>query len=152
MNYNEIIGLVQTFDKSSLTKLKFEEGGQIIELEKGHLNKGCTDSNQMIQPAVNHVNETVTASAPVYLSEPTNNNEDIPAPLVGIFYASGAPGDDAFVKIGDRVNRGAPLCILEAMKVMNEVVAPYDLIVREICVSNEALVEFGQPLFKVEKA
>lgn len=74
----------------------------------------------------------------------------ITSPFVGTFYASPSPGKPVYVKIGDKVKVGQPLCVLEAMKIMNEIDADIAGEVVEVCVDNESLVEFGQPLFKIK--
>ena len=75
----------------------------------------------------------------------------IKSPFVGTFYGSPAPGKSAYVKVGDMVKVGQPLCILEAMKIMNEIDSDISGEIVEICVENESLVEYGQPLFKIKK-
>jgi len=75
----------------------------------------------------------------------------VKSPFVGTFYGSPAPGKPAYVKIGDKVKSGQTLCVLEAMKIMNEIDADMAGEIVEICVDNESLVEFGQPLFKIKK-
>ncbi len=74
----------------------------------------------------------------------------ITSPFVGTFYASPAPTKPAYVKVGDKVKTGQALCVLEAMKIMNEIDADINGEIVEICVENESLVEFGQPLFKIK--
>ena len=66
---------------------------------------------------------------------------------MGVFYDRRNPESEPFVQVGDRVKKGDPLCIIEAMKVMNEIASPQDGVIQEILVENEALVEFDQPLF-----
>jgi acetyl-CoA carboxylase biotin carboxyl carrier protein len=74
----------------------------------------------------------------------------IKSPFVGTFYGSPSPGKPVYVKVGDKVKAGQPLCVLEAMKIMNEIDADVSGEIVEICVDNESLVEFGQPLFKIK--
>lgn len=74
----------------------------------------------------------------------------IKSPFVGTFYSSPSPGKPVYVKVGDKVKAGQTLCVLEAMKIMNEIEADKAGEVVEICVENESLVEFGQPLFKIK--
>jgi acetyl-CoA carboxylase biotin carboxyl carrier protein len=74
----------------------------------------------------------------------------IKSPFVGTFYASPSPGKPIYAKIGDKVKSGQPLCVLEAMKIMNEIDSDINGEIVEICVDNESLVEFGQPLFKIK--
>lgn len=80
-----------------------------------------------------------------------SNYHIVKSPFVGTFYASPSPSDPAFVKVGDSVNSGSVLCILEAMKIMNEIESDASGKIVEICVENESLVEFGQELFKIQK-
>ena len=75
----------------------------------------------------------------------------ITAPIVGTFYSAAAPDEPAFVKVGDHVKNGQTVCILEAMKLMNEIRAEYDCEIEAVLVSNEQKVEYGQPLFRVKK-
>jgi acetyl-CoA carboxylase biotin carboxyl carrier protein len=75
----------------------------------------------------------------------------IKSPFVGTFYGSPSPGKPAYVKVGDKVKAGQTLCVLEAMKIMNEIDADVAGEIVEICVDNESLVEFGQPLFKIKQ-
>lgn len=73
----------------------------------------------------------------------------IKSPFVGTFYASPSPGKPVYCKVGDKVKTGQPLCVLEAMKIMNEIDSDINGEIVEICVDNESLVEYGQPLFKI---
>ena len=73
----------------------------------------------------------------------------VTSPFVGTFYASPSPDKDVYVSIGAKVSKGSTLCILEAMKIMNEIESEVSGEIVEICVENESLVEFGQPLFKI---
>lgn len=85
-------------------------------------------------------------------SEPAQSSEkfhEITSPFVGTFYTSSSPDKPAYVKVGDRISKGQTMCILEAMKIMNEIESDISGEVVEICVENEGLVEFGQALFKI---
>ena len=75
----------------------------------------------------------------------------ITSPIVGTFYSAAAPDIPAFVRVGDHVKAGQTVCILEAMKLMNEIQSDYDCEIEAILVSNEQKVEYGQPLFRVKK-
>lgn len=88
-------------------------------------------------------------SAPAAAAD--DNLEPVKAPLVGTFYAAPSPDADPFVQEGQKVSKGETLCILEAMKMMNELTAPYDLIVRRILGVNGEMAEYNQVLFEVEK-
>lgn len=75
---------------------------------------------------------------------------EVTSPFVGTFYRSSSPTADAFVKVGDKISNGKVLCIVEAMKIMNEIEAEVSGEIVEVCVENETYVEFGQTLFKVK--
>lgn len=75
----------------------------------------------------------------------------IDAPLVGTFYTASSPDAQPFVQVGDRVKKGQTVCILEAMKMINEIPAPCDCVIEEVLVQNQALVGFGDPMFRVRE-
>lgn len=108
-------------------------------------------------PAVQHAPAPV-AAAPVAAAAPAKvavvdaNVHVVKSPFVGTFYASPGPGKPAYAKVGDKVKVGQALCVLEAMKIMNEIDADAAGEIVEICVENESLVEFGQALFKIRRA
>lgn len=74
----------------------------------------------------------------------------IKSPMVGTYFESASPKDEPFVKLGDKIHKGQVLCIVEAMKLMNEIESEYDGEIVEICVKNEEMVEYGRPLFKIK--
>ena len=88
-------------------------------------------------------NETIEVSS-------STGGKEVKAPLVGTFYSSNEPGGKPFVSVGDTVKKGQPLCIIEAMKVMNEIESPYDGVIKEIKVQNEEAVGFDQILMVIE--
>jgi acetyl-CoA carboxylase biotin carboxyl carrier protein len=90
------------------------------------------------------------AAAPAKAAASDAGLHIIKSPFVGTFYGSPSPGKPNYVKVGDKVRAGQPLCVLEAMKIMNEIDADLAGEIVEICVENESLVEFGQPLFKIK--
>jgi acetyl-CoA carboxylase biotin carboxyl carrier protein len=83
-------------------------------------------------------------------SHPPQHLKEIKSPMVGTFYSAPEPGADSYVKVGSRVSAGQTVCIIEAMKIMNEIEAEFGGVVREILVENAQAVEFGQPLFRVD--
>ena len=92
-------------------------------------------------PAPQPAAQAAPAAAPAAQGTPLNS------PMVGTFYRSSAPGAKPFVEVGDKVKKGQVVCIIEAMKLLNEVEAESDGVVKEICAENGQPVEFGQPLF-----
>jgi acetyl-CoA carboxylase biotin carboxyl carrier protein len=107
---------------------------------------------QHVQPMPTHTQTAAHATtAPKTAAATDANLHVIKSPFVGTFYASPSPGKPIYVKVGDKVKPGQTLCVLEAMKIMNEIDADIAGEIVEICVENESLVEFGQPLFKLKK-
>ncbi|WPU65544.1 acetyl-CoA carboxylase biotin carboxyl carrier protein [Peredibacter starrii] len=110
-----------------------------------------------VQPIVHQAPVAMAAPAPVAAAAPAKAAANdaglhvIKSPFVGTFYASPSPGKPVYAKVGDKVKTGQPLCVLEAMKIMNEIDSDVNGEIVEICVDNESLVEYGQPLFKIRK-
>lgn len=105
------------------------------------------------QPIVHHVSAPAVAAPAPVSAKATSSDAGlhvITSPFVGTFYSAPSPGKPVYVKVGDKVKVGQPLCVLEAMKIMNEIEADVNGDVVEICLENESLVEFGQPLFKIK--
>jgi len=151
MTFKEIKELITIFDESNLTKLNIKDNEFKIELDK-------TASTTTIQPQV--VKEVVSApqtttptpQAPAVTNTPAEvSGETINSPMVGTFYKSPAPDAPAYVKVGDKVKAGQTVCIVEAMKIMNEIQAEYDCEILEILVEDGQAVEFDTPLFKVKR-
>ncbi len=97
-----------------------------------------------------HATSHASAAPQPITKAPADKLHVIKSPFVGTFYASPGPGKPAYAKVGDKVKAGQPLCVLEAMKIMNEIDSDIAGEIAEICVENESLVEFGQPLFKIK--
>ena len=143
----EIIGI---FKESGLKKMEISEttgeGTYSVKLES------CAEG---VQPVPVQYVQAAPAMPVAESAEPTseikvyNKYRDVKSPMVGIFYAAPSPDAEPFVKVGSKVNKGDTLCIIEAMKLMNDVVAEEDGEIVEICAENGALVEFGQILFKI---
>lgn len=97
-------------------------------------------------PATTAAPAAVPAPAPA----PVSNLVEVKSPMVGTFYKSPEPGAEAYVKVGSRVTTGQVVCIIEAMKIMNEIESEVQGVVREVCVENAQPVEFGQVLFRLD--
>lgn len=158
MNFNEVKELVSMIDSSSLKSFELTLDNCNIKMNK----TGNAFSNNSVQsetinvgtpvvpaPAVSaHVQTEEAPAAPATKTEDLSGNI-VKAPLVGTFYISSGPGKEAFAPVGKKVKKGDVLCIIEAMKIMNEVVSDFDGEVKEILAENEQLVEYGQPLFRI---
>lgn len=156
--------LLNEFKESDLTEFEMETAELRLRFGRGvNAGGGMASGNSFAQnnPAAERVSGN--AAAPAATAEGTANIESAPAaaaddnlepvkaPLVGTFYAAPSPDADPFVQEGQKVSKGETLCILEAMKMMNELTAPYDLIVRRILGVNGEMAEYNQVLFEVEK-
>ena len=136
MNLEEIEKLMKLLENSTLSYLEIEENGIKIKLDK---NSGVREvSKPNVEETTNSLPKEVV-NAPV--------GKEVTAPLVGTFHQ--APYKDAkpFVEVGQKVKKGQKLCIVEAMKVMNEITSPYDGTILEIKVKENDVVEFGKTLF-----
>jgi acetyl-CoA carboxylase biotin carboxyl carrier protein len=141
-----------------LSELKFEDKSFKIEMKFPYTSVTQVDAPMAMQPVAMKaapVQEAPVAATPAATEKAqpkpssSENLHEITAPLVGTFYASSSPGKDAFVTVGSKVSVGQTLCIVEAMKIMNEIECDVNGEIVEICVGNENVVEYGQLLFKV---
>ncbi len=152
MDFKEIKELIRVFDKSELNKLKVKEGEFEVAMQKGFEGGTVvtTSAPAAVAPAaqapVAAPVAAATEAAPAAISGDTINS-----PMVGTFYAAPSPEASDFVKKGDTVKKGQTLCILEAMKIMNEVEAEFDCKIVDILVENGNPVEYDMPMFVVEK-
>ena len=145
MDLEKIEGLVKIIENSSLTEFSIKDGETKITMSK------------LTHPPVIAAGVPAAPMAPAQpaaaeeKAEAADEFELILAPIVGTFYSAAAPDVPAYVKVGDHVKAGQTVCILEAMKLMNEIEADYDCEIEAVLVSNEQKVEYGQPLFRVKK-
>lgn len=146
MHQAELLKLIKAFDSSGLSKLRWAQDGVNVELEKA---SAAADAAPAINKPTAAMGKTVTQPKTEQEIQPTIVGMPVKAPLVGIMYNAPAPGSAPFVKEGQQVKKGEVLCIIEAMKMMNELLSPIDGIVTRIYVNNETMVAFDQILFEV---
>lgn len=144
MNVEQIVELIQAVSASSIGELNYEEGNLKISLKKEE-NKTVLTSAEPVSCAV---------PKPMVVSEtkaelPAADEKVIKSPLVGTFYAAPAENAEPFIKVGDQVQEGKVLGIVEAMKLMNEIESEFDGVIEKILVENGEIVEYGQPIFVV---
>ena len=139
---------VAGFKESGLAKMEIsesnEEGNYSVKLENAVA--AAPAPVQFVSLPEPKQEEAQAASAEI---KDFNKYRDVKSPMVGIFYTAPSPEAEPFVKVGQKVKKGDTLCIIEAMKLMNDVVAEEDGEIVEICAENGSLVEFGQVLFKI---
>ena len=149
MNIEQIEKLVEVIENSSLTEFSYKDDEVKITMSKLDHAPVIAGGVPMTAPMAG-----AAVSTAVSVERAAEESEDeavlITSPIVGTFYAAPAPDAAPFVKVGDRVKNGQTVCILEAMKLMNEVESEYDGVVTAILVENEQMVEYGQPLIVVK--
>ena len=154
MKYEELRELITHIDESSLAYVDVETESHhvIISKEVPQMRMKQEDSPQaqaIIEPSVE--NEVRTVEIPKENVEIEVKGEVIEAPMVGVVYLQATPDADPYVKVGDKVEQGDVICIVEAMKLMNEIQAPFSGVITEVFVQNEEVVEYGQPLLRMER-
>lgn len=146
MDLEKIEGLVKIIENSSLTEFTYKEGDLKITMSKLDHPPVVAAGAPMMAPPLQ-----AAAAAADAAKEEEDEQLFITSPIVGTFYSAPAPDAPAFVKVGDQVKNGQTVCILEAMKLMNEIQSEFDCEIEAVLVSNEQKVEYGQPLFRVKK-
>ncbi len=144
--------LLELMDKNKLTEIEIKKGD-----EKILLKRELPQPPQVVTAPVMHAPAAAptagvpaTGAAPEAAEQATSNLIDIKAPMVGTYYATPSPDSDAYVEIGSKVSEQDVVCIIEAMKVMNEIKAETEGTIAEICVESGQAVEYGQVLYRVE--
>ncbi|EGQ1600163.1 acetyl-CoA carboxylase biotin carboxyl carrier protein [Staphylococcus pseudintermedius] len=153
MNFKEIKELINILDNSNLTEISIEDKGTTINLkkEKEIVTQQISAPQQMVAPTVTAEPVQVNAaSVDTPTTEADASLKTITAPMVGTFYKSPSPEESAYVQIGDQVTPDTTVCILEAMKLFNEIQAELAGEIVEILVEDGQMVEYGQALFKVK--
>jgi acetyl-CoA carboxylase biotin carboxyl carrier protein len=156
MNLEEIKELIRVFGRSKLGKLKLKDGEFEVSMTKEGSEVAVVSAPAQAAPAAAAtVPQAAAPAASESVSSDTQSAElsgdIITSPMVGTFYASPSPDSPPFVKAGDSVRKGQTLCILEAMKIMNELEAEYDCKILEVLVQDGEPIEYDTPLFRVEK-
>ena len=156
MDIRKVKKLIEMLEESQLNEIEIKEGEESVKLVKA--------TTVPVQEQIVTSNIAATASQPTAMNEVTFVESDteestkpetisgktIDSPMVGTFYAAPNPGAKDFVSVGDKISEGDVLCIIEAMKMMNEVKADSSGIIKQVLIENAEPVEFGQPLFVIE--
>lgn len=159
MDLKDIFELIDKFDESGLSEIRYKQENESIHLKKGYEPQFVSPAQfgqlpAAIQPSGDSqsfpsVNTDARGSASA--SAPADGAEMITAPIVGSFYRSPAPDSPPFVEEGTVVKAGNTICIIEAMKMMNELEADFDMEIVKILVENGDMVEYGSPIFEVRR-
>jgi acetyl-CoA carboxylase biotin carboxyl carrier protein len=152
MNLDSLKQIVKVAKEEGVAELKVESKDFKVEVRFSTGTTAPVHHVQHVAP-VSHSSAVAATTAAPAASKAVSSDAGlhvIKSPFVGTFYSSPGPGKAVYVKVGDKVKTGQALCVLEAMKIMNEIDADVAGEIIEICVENESLVEFGQPLFKIK--
>lgn len=151
MDLRKLKTLIDLVSESGVAELEITEGEDRVRI----VNRNGAAPVQVHQPVTVAQPMPVPVPAPEVAPAPASTapqqtGTPLTSPMVGTFYRAPSPGADPFVKVGDTVKKGQVVCIIEAMKLLNEVEADMDGTVKEVCVENGQPVEFGQSLFIIE--
>ena len=164
LDHDDLDRLIEKISTSDIREFSLEGEDFKLEIKRNLFGQNHSTNNSTIN---NSLEKQITAfqSAPTENITIPNNTEvsqiappgrsdltDITSPMVGTFYRAAAPGDDPFVDLGSKVNTGQTICILEAMKLMNEIESEFNAEIVEILVENGTPVEFGQVLMRVKQS
>ncbi len=163
LDHDDLNHLIEKISSSDIQEFYLEGEDFKLEIKRNLANKHQIIQRQASNDDVSHGNENQLTRSDDLLSPlpepgpsvaPPGRSEllDITSPMVGTFYRASAPGEDPFVEIGSSISVGQTICILEAMKLMNEIESEYNGVVVEVLVDNGTPVEFGQVLMRVKKS
>jgi acetyl-CoA carboxylase biotin carboxyl carrier protein len=144
MDIRKIKKLIELVQESGINELEISEGEESVRICRG---------GTLVQAPMMHAAPAAPTAAPVaaeVAAPAAISGHVVRSPMVGTFYASASPDSPVFVAVGQHVNAGDTLCILEAMKMMNQIEADKSGVIKEILASNEDAIEFDQPLFIIE--
>ncbi len=143
MNETDIRKYAQLMKELDLTGLEITEDNRVVRLER--------TAPAVIRETAAVSSVPVQAAAPAPTVKEDTDYISVKSPLVGVFYTAPAENADPYVSVGDHVKKGQILCLVEAMKLMNEVTAEEDGVIAEICATNGSVVEFGTELFRIKR-
>lgn len=170
MDFNGIKELIETVNSSDIAYFEYKTNDGHIKMDKSltrNLTEASSNSKEIIikdeketkasVPNTSNENKNISQTQSINKEENKpleDDNENlyiVKSPMVGTFYSSPSPDKDAFVRVGDKVNASSILCIIEAMKLMNEIESEVNGTIKEILVKDGEMVEYGQPLFKIKE-
>jgi len=153
MDIRKVKKLIELLDESGIAEIEITEGEESVRISRYAPGAAVAAAPvAMAAPAPAALAATpAAAAAPAEAAEPEEDGFEVTAPMVGTFYAASSPGAAPYVQVGDRVNEGDTLCIIEAMKMMNQIEADVSGVVKSIRLQNGEPVEFGQTLIVIDQ-
>tara|TARA_R110002167_G_scaffold147955_2_gene340621 strand:- start:272 stop:727 length:456 start_codon:yes stop_codon:yes gene_type:complete len=151
MDIRKIKKLIELVEESGISELEITEGEESVRIHRGVTAAQMAAPMQFApQPQLASAPAPVAQAAPVAEAAPAISGHIMCSPMVGTFYRSSSPGVKSFVEVGQKVNVGDTLCIIEAMKMMNQIESDKSGVIKQILVENQDPVEFDQPMFVIE--
>ena len=150
MDIRKIKKLIELVEESGISELEITEGEESVRIHRGGSTAAAPVQYAAAPMPVAQAAAPVAAAAPAEEAPAEPSGNIVRSPMVGTFYRSSSPGAKSFVEVGQKVNVGDTLCIVEAMKMMNQIEADVSGVVKQIMVDNQEPVEFDQPLFVIE--
>lgn len=150
INYKEIIKLIDLLEERNLSHFELEVEGFKIKISRSQPQASLSKASSVPPLSPEHEEKQNPLSSEPIFQESKDNLRYITSPMVGTFYRAPDPASHPFVDIGDTVRKDQTLCIIEAMKLMNEIESDIDGVLKEICVENGRPVEYGQNLFAIQ--
>jgi acetyl-CoA carboxylase biotin carboxyl carrier protein len=152
MDIRKIKKLIELVEESGINELEISEGEESVRICRGGpVVAAPVMQTASVAPAIAAAPITATAApATTEAAAPVQTGHTVRSPMVGTFYASTSPDAPSFTEVGNHVNAGDTLCIIEAMKMMNQIEADKSGVIKEILAQNEDAIEFDQPLFIIE--
>lgn len=165
MRFDEVKELIELIDNSNLSYFEMRDDKEFIKMDKSITRNYVSNSNDLsdnnlsklaITDLSNDVDTKTEVKENVEEDKVLQNNDDtdtevIASPIVGTFYESMSPEDDPFVSVGQKISKGEVVCIVEAMKLMNEISAEFDCEIISVLGENGKMVQYGDTLFKVRR-
>lgn len=151
MDIRKVKKLIELLEESGIAEIEIHEGEESVRISRYSTTAPAAPLQQYAPAPAAPAPAAVAAAETESSSEsPAVSGHTVNAPMVGTFYTASAPGSPDFVKVGDSVNEGDTVCIIEAMKILNQIEADISGTVKAILVENAQPVEFGQPLIVIE--
>ena len=152
MDIRKVKKLIELLDESGIAEIEIKEGEESVRISRYAAGAPAAPAVMAAPAAVAApMAMPAEAAAPMAVAEVEEDGYSVAAPMVGTFYASASPGAAPYVQVGDRVNEGDTLCIIEAMKMMNQIEADVSGVIKSIRVQNGEAVEYGQTLVVIDQ-
>ena len=151
MDIRKVKKLIELLDESGIAEIEITEGEESVRISRYSQNAPVMAAAPAAPAPVAAAPAAVPSVAPVAPAEPEEDGFEVKAPMVGTFYAASSPGAAPYVQVGDRVQEGDTLCIIEAMKMMNQIEADVSGVIKSIRMQNGEPVEFGQTLIVIDQ-